>query len=64
MLEIRPKILSHTHLAGAGYSQFKTYSDVSQFWVGFLKEIPKHGSPFALKNPTYGSNFQNFPGLA
>ena len=30
-----------------GYSHVKTYGDVPQFWVGFLQEIPKHGSHFS-----------------
>ena len=36
---------------GRGYSHFKTYADVPQFRVIFLKEIPKHGSYFSWKNP-------------
>ena len=53
-----------------GYSHFKTYGDVPHFWVGFLKEISKHGSIFHGKNPYFlirdfiGLIFKIFPGFA
>ena len=46
-----------------GYSYVKTYGDVPQFWVGFLQEIPKHGSHIHEKIPNSGSVFQGLPGF-
>ena len=57
---------SHVFLSSEswGYSHVKTYGDVPQFWIGFLQEIPKHGSHFSWKNRNCGSDFQKFPGFS
>ena len=38
--------------------------DVPQKWVGFLQEIPRHGSQFSLKKSLVKGPFHNFLGFA
>ena len=44
---------------GGGYSDIKTYADVSLQWVGFSQEIPKH---FLQKYPSAWVQFSKISG--
>ena len=54
----RLKTKSHQHRAGGGGGTHILRHNVLQFWVSFLKEIPKHEFHFSWKNPI--ANPENF----